>query len=180
MDEDQRTAKLSRGNSEALATRRALDEILPIEELKEAVPENPETDFPADSAETDTKIQNENTWAVERLPDTRAALISLYYQTEQVRIRSHKEVLSNVLKMAKASLLWFNIIISVVGLAIVSLCFILKTPEPMQHLLELAKYYIGAVLVEIIGLVSVIVSSVYSSRHYKIIEKAIDESETSH
>lgn len=102
-----------------------------------------------------------------------AKLINLYIDCEKERLNQQKPLLESVIKLTKTLIWLFNIVIGLITVSVIILCFVQSDTSILQSLFDFLKYYVGAVLVELIGMLIFIVKGVFSSNYNKIMESVL-------
>lgn len=128
--------------------------------------------------EVKTIIDDANAKAVDILNDAKLAIIKSYAKNEKERAERQKPLLWIVVGLTALQLIAFNFIIAMIACA----AFKTKYSEVILQLFEILKYYIGATVVELIGMVWFITRDTFSSNHIKMMklmfsDKSSDETE---
>ena len=89
------------------------------------------------------------------------------------RLNQQKPLLESVIKLTKTLIWLFNIVIGLITASVIILCFVQSDTSILQNLFDFLKYYVGAVLVELIGMLIFIVKGVFSSNYNKIMESVL-------
>lgn len=122
--------------------------------LRQKVPDDITVDFPNQVDHTKDIINESNA-------QEREAVITTYIINETERVKRQRPLLFAVLVITFIQLLVFNAIVA----AVVYLSFISDQQETINNLFEILKYYIGATVAELIGMVLFIVTGTFSSSH---------------
>lgn len=109
-------------------------------------------------------IESYNSKAEQTLEAARLAVIRSYVDNEKQRVIRQKPLLIVITILASVQLVAFNVMIFV----ILDFSFNTGNLEIINQMLNLFKYYIGATIVELIGLLVVITKGTFSSNHVKI------------
>lgn len=142
--------------------------------LSTEVPKQPNISILQKRIEYDEEIDGVNAKAESAMVDSRAKLVNLYIACEQQRLSQQEPLLKLVISLNKTLIWLFNIVIGVVTLAVLALCFIRSDTNILDSLFDFLKYYIGAVVVELIGMLFFIVRGVFSSNFNKIMENVLN------
>lgn len=136
------------------------------EELKKQVPENVTFGLasPTSSKSKDEKVDTANDKA-------QFATINAYTNHELERVRRQKWLLGAVVLLTAGQLIFFNYMIYMT----VSQSFLVSQLETINidvvnNLFDILKYYIGATVVELIGMILFITKGTFSSDHVKTME----------
>lgn len=124
--------------------------------LASQVPSAPESDIPNQKNESDRIIKQANDKAINAL----SSIIGLITESERSRLEKQKPVLYCVIGFVGSQLFVFN------GLIAFSIIYsAIKNPgiANFSIIFEFLKYYIGAVLVELIGMIVFITKSTFTS-----------------
>lgn len=113
-----------------------------------------------------TIIDSANARAVDILNDAKLAIIKSYAKNEKERAERQKPLLWVIVGLTALQLIAFNAIIAMIAFA----AFKTENSEIVLHLFEILKYYIGATVVELIGLVWFITRDTFSSNHIKMMK----------
>lgn len=116
--------------------------------------------------EAKTLIDDANSKAVDILNDAKLAIIKSYAKNEKERAERQKPLLWIVVFLTALQLIAFNVIIAMIACA----AFKTKNSEIILQLFEILKYYIGATVVELIGMVWFITRDTFSSNHSKMMK----------
>ena len=136
-----------------------LPKIVP-DNLQLAVQNTPSQD------EVKTIIDDANAKAVDILNDAKLAIIKSYAKNEKERAERQKPLLWIVVGLTALQLIAFNVIIAMIACA----AFKTENSEIILQLFEILKYYIGATVVELIGMVWFITRDTFSSNHIKMMK----------
>ena len=98
------------------------------------------------------------------------AIIDSYEKSENNRLKQQRPILFCVIGVLAAQLLIFNTLMFFVAIK----SFQNFQTETFSLLLEFLKYYIGAVVLELIGLMAVIIKSAFSQNPSQAIKKLIE------
>ena len=129
-------------------------------ELEITVPDIPS------SKEIDQKIDSYN----ERKEAARA-VVATYNQSEIARIKRQPRLLSWVVGLTFFQLIAFNLIIAVAGW----LAFKNGNEAVINLFLEILKYYIGATVLELVGMIWFVTKATFSSDHIKSIDSIVNK-----
>lgn len=166
------------------------DSLSEIEELKSLgdkltglVPDRPRFDeFPKYSySPMSIQIDRANHEAEGILKDAKLAVIRSYLKNEEERTRRQRPLLFIIAGLTFFQLSIFNVIIG----AVVYFSFRNAEPSVLAALFGVLKYYIGATVTELIGMIAVITTGTYSLNHIKTMElllkdKKSDKTKTDH
>lgn len=132
---------------------------LVFERLKQRIPKSVESDLPKQRPSSNKTIQeiNENALSI---------LMGVLSSSEEARIKQQKPLQISLLVFVGIQLIFFNGIIC----ALVVYFFRLNDQSIIGHILDFLKYYVGAVLVELIGMIMFITKSTFTSPAQDIIK----------
>lgn len=124
--------------------------------LVSQVPSAPESNIPNQKNESDRIIKQANDKAI----NAQSSIIGLITESERSRLEKQKPVLSWVIAFVGSQLFVFNALI-----AFTIIFSAIKNPNNENFLIifEFLKYYIGAVLLELIGMIVFITKSTFTS-----------------
>lgn len=139
------------------------------------VPETPLVDFSNEPVKAiEDKIVAANAEASLRMANAKAdallRIVHIYSQSEDKRIESQKPLREAVTSLVKWQLAIFNFII--LGVVIVSLY--LGGADVISGLFDFLKYYLGATLVELLGMLYFITKKTFSPNSIEQILKNLD------
>lgn len=132
-----------------------------VSSLKNNIPRSQTSDVPTPKSK-EKEIDDANKAA--------KAIIKSYEKSENNRLGQQKPILLGVTGALAVQLLFFNILMFI----IVIKSFQNFQAESFSLLLEFLKYYIGAVVLELIGLMAVIIKSAFSQNPSQAIKKLIE------
>ena len=139
----------------------------PIGELLEPligqIPQDTYIDIPATATATSEEIVSD---ANSKLEDS---LLKIFKKSEEIRLEQQKPLLIAIIVLVAIQLIAFNVIIWL----LVSNILEQKEPQLITALLDFLKYYIGAVIVELIGLVVLVAQTTFSMHPTKMLERVI-------
>lgn len=144
------------------------------EELVAAFPKELSVNIPEEDVPSKNKIADANIKAEGTLFDARLKLTNLYIECEQKRLEQQKPLLDAVVQLTKIQLICFNAVISVLTIVLAIISFIKMDLELWQAMLDFLKYYIGAVVVELVGMLFFIAKSTFSSNYSKIMQNVLE------
>lgn len=142
------------------------------------VPQNPDVNIHQNRVPYQATIDNVNAQAQMAMLDSRAKLVNLFIDCEKERLEQQKPLLNSVIALTKTLIWLFNIIIGLITLAVIVISIIQSNTSVLPDLFDFLKYYIGAVLVELVGMLLFIVQSVFSSKYNKIVDSILTSNET--
>ena len=145
-----------------------------IDELIAGFPKEVSVNLPQDDIPSENKIAKANIKAEEALFDARLKITNLYIECEQKRLEQQKPLLDAVIGLTKIQLICFNVVICVLTYVIATVSFFKMDLELWKVMLDFLKYYIGAVVVELLGMLFFIAKSTFSSNYNKIMENILD------
>lgn len=123
--------------------------------------------------EVKTIIEDANARAAVILDNAKIAIIKSYTTNERERSNRQKPLLWLVVGLTGLQLIAFNVIIGVM----IHKIFTTGKPEVILPFFEILKYYIGATVVELIGMILFITRDTFSSNHFKMMQMMLkDES----
>lgn len=123
--------------------------------LRSQVPEVPEAKIPDEKAEAEKIIVQANDNAL----NAQSSILALIADSEKARLEKQKPVLYWVIVFVGSQLFVFNAIIAFVIWSAATN----SSNENFALIFEFLKYYIGAVLVELIGMIVFITQSTFKS-----------------
>ena len=141
--------------------------------LSAEVPQHPNINLLQSKVEYEEEIEDINAKAEAAMIDSRAKLIGLYVECERQRLAQQEPILKSVISINKLLIWLFNIVIVILSVSVVVFAFVKSDVSVLQYLLDFLKYYIGAVVVELIGMLFFIVRGVFSSDYQKIMESVL-------
>ena len=102
-------------------------------------------------------------------------VMRIFSDSEEIRLNLQKPIFKAVIFLFALQIIIFNAIIIYLVYKVIGcgMCSIKSTPELFIALLDFLKYYIGAVVVEIIGLVAVIIKSTFSLHPSKLVSELL-------
>ena len=161
--EDQTKKIIDDANTKALEAFNQLKSKLPAivpDNLQLSVEDTPSQD------EVKTIIDDANAKAVDILNDAKLTIVKSYANNEKERAERRKPLLWVVVSLTAFQLVAFNFIIVMIA----CLAFKSENSEVILRLFEILKYYIGATVVELIGMVWFITRDTFSSNHIKMMK----------
>lgn len=144
-----------------------------LDNLSDEIPQQPNINIPQKSISYQEEIDDINAKAESAMVDSRAKLINLYIDCEKERLNQQKPLLESVIKLTKTLIWLFNIVIGLITVAVIILCFVQSDTSILQNLFDFLKYYVGAVVIELIGMLIFIVKGVFSTNYNKIMESVL-------
>lgn len=141
-----------------------------FEVLKAEVPSDTSVDVPKAHASSEEIINDANERAETSLTNARSAIVKHYIQCEQNRVEQQKPLLKATINLVTVQIWLFNIIIFLFSVVVVVISIVNNDIEPLLSLFDFLKYYVGAVLVELLGMLLLIAKSIFSSNYGKIME----------
>ncbi len=122
-----------------------------------------------------TSIEATNKETADPVQTGRDKLIQSYLDSENNRLKQQRPLLNKILDFTKFQIIISNIVILIITVAVVC-CYAFSDSgkNELSHLFDFLKYYVGAVLVEFVGMIFFITKNVFSSSNTKIIEKMLD------
>lgn len=134
-----------------------------ITELQQSIPQEMQIEMPALSGETkDEKIESAN-------EKTRLSLLKILQKSEDARLKQQKPVLYIIGGCVLLQLIFFNVVMAM----LVWQWWGTEDTVLATALLDFLKYYIGAVVVELVGMLVFITRSAFTSNSKKIIERIL-------
>lgn len=134
-----------------------------IKELLGEIPDTIKIDIPREIS-AEGKIDSFNEVAGQ-------ALVDAYTKSEEFRLGRQKPIMISVLIVLSVQLVAFNTLIFI--LLFKSIPIVSVQHQLFVELLDFLKYYIGAVIVELIGLMIIITKNTFSIHLDKTIEKLV-------
>lgn len=131
-----------------------------LELFKKSFPDRVKTKLPVLKNSPEAKVNQANLEAQEQLVNAYTNVIN------------HQLTLQRPLSAWIIALLGLQLFI-LNGIIVFLIVICMKSETMLPVLLEFLKYYIGAVVVELLGLVAIIIKSTFSSSLPKIIEKVL-------
>lgn len=131
-----------------------------LELFKESFPYRVKTKLPVIKDSPEDKVNKANQEAQDKLIDAYAQVIN-----QQLILQ--RPLSAWIIVLFGLQLLILN------GIIVFLIVICMKNDATLPILLDFLKYYIGAVVVELLGLVAIIIKSTFSSSLPKIIEKVI-------
>ena len=98
-------------------------------------------------------------------------VLDAFTKTENARERREKPLLITLIVLMTIQVVAFNIIIAGAGIYI----FSLKDTSVLQLFFDVLKYYIGATVVELIGIFAFVIKGTFISGHSKLVEMLMDK-----
>lgn len=144
-----------------------------LDNLSDEIPQQPNINIPQKSVSYQEEIDDVNAKAESAMVDSHTKLINLYIDCEKKRLEQQKPLLESVIKLTKTLIWLFNVVIGLITISVIVLCFVHSDTSILQSLFNFLKYYVGAVLVELIGMLIFIVKGVFSSNYNKIMESVL-------
>lgn len=134
-----------------------------LESLNSHLPETPQIDMPVLTATpSEEKVSDANS----KLED---AIANAFSKSEAERMEQQKPLLISIIALVAIQLLAFNYIIHL----LVSKIITSTDTALITALLDFLKYYIGAVIVELVGLVVLVANTTFSMHPSKMLESII-------
>ena len=146
--------------------------------IKNLIPDEPNINIVQENTDPDTIIEAANKKAEEPLKDAKIKLIYLYIECEENRVKQQAPLIKAIAKMTKTLIWLFNVIIFLVSISAIAFCFIFEEKGMIDTLLTFLKYYIGAVVVELLGMILYIVKSIFSNSSHTALIDSIIKSDT--
>ena len=141
--------------------------------LKEKVPSGDvEIDMPEDSVESSEdkiEVANEDTLDLLRKSVTER-IIDAYTKAETERSARQVPLFLCISWLTIGQLIAFNLIIAATGV----FSFLNSNIEVIFSFFEICKYYIGAVIVELIGMLAFIMKGTFSSKHIDMMKLVVE------
>lgn len=144
-----------------------------LDNLSSDIPKQPDINFLQKKVAYQDEIDGVNARVEAAMIDSRAKLVNLYIDCEKERLEQQKPLLESVIKVNKTLIWLFNIVISIITISVIVLCFVQSDTSILEGLFDFLKYYVGAVVVELIGMLFFIVRGVFSSNYNKIMENVL-------
>ena len=134
-----------------------------IERLIKEIPSTPTIDLPKEqSAENKIDSFNEN---------AKQAIVDAYSRSESLRLDRQKPMMVAIVIMLGVQLCAFNAVIFI--LLYKSFSVISSNSDLFAELLDFLKYYVGAVIVELVGLMLIVTKNTFSLHLGKMVDKLI-------
>ena len=130
-----------------------------FDDLQQAIPEKFKSDLPAEEKNADQSILNLNKEASE-------TILGILKKNESARIKQQKPLQVALLVFVGLQLLFFN---GIIGFLVWQLRPLAEI-EVITSVLDFLKYYIGAVVVELISMLVFITKSTFTSPSHDIIK----------
>ena len=121
-----------------------------LNDMKASVPEQPSIDAPSGNAQ--------------------GKLVDQYIKADNQRLEQQTSLLEKILRLTWVQVWLFNGVILVMIGAVMVRMFVFGESD-FTGLFDFLKYYVGAVLVELLGMLAFISKSIFSSSYDKIMEK---------
>lgn len=134
-----------------------------IEALTKEIPDTTKIDIPKEKS-AENKIDSFN-------KNAENAIVDAYKKSENLRLKRQKPIMIAIMVMLIVQLCAFNTLIFI--LLYKSFTIISIESNLFTELLDFLKYYVGAVIVELIGLMLVITKNTFSLHLGKTIDKII-------
>ena len=128
-------------------------------------PEDLTVDFDDHTSNTKSIIEESNEKA-------KSAIIKSYAKNETERVKRQKYLLWAVVALTAIQMVFFNGVIA----GVVYLSFKSGEQETINNIFDILKYYIGATVVELIGMIVYITSGTFSSSHVDTMKMLIQGS----
>ena len=145
--------------------------------LGEQVPQKPDVNIHQNVVPYQDTIDKVNTEAEIAMLDSRAKLVNLYIECEKERLNQQKPLLESVIALTRTLIWIFNVIIGLITSAVLIISIVQSDTSVLPALFDFLKYYIGAVLVELVGMLLFIVQGVFSSKYSKIVDCILPDNE---
>ena len=149
------------------ANNSAKDALNWVEDLVKDVPKRIKMDIPETESQytANNAINHHNEGVMDTLEDAKIAAIRSFTINENERAKRQRPLLIAILVITAIQCVFFNVLMG--GVAF----FILKMEEPevLYQLFEILKWYIGATVVEFIGIIAFIVRATFSNDHMKVL-----------
>jgi hypothetical protein len=141
-------------------------------EMKNDVPEVPNVKIPQSETPPEGIITDANTTALDPLVVAQGKIVDQYIKFEETRLTLQKPLQTNVIELTKLLIWLFNIVIGAITFAVLIFCFVQAaySTQILDMYFEFLRYYIGAVLLELLGLLAFIIKSVFASNYSKVID----------
>lgn len=120
---------------------------------------------------SDQQIIEANLRAGEIINSAKIAVINSYISHEGTRIENRKPILRIVAWLTLLQIVTFNALMGI----IIFLSFKNTNIEIQLKLFDILKYYIGATVVELIGMLTFITTATFSSNHFKTMKLIFEE-----
>ena len=141
--------------------------------LKNQIPQATSVEIPQNGGTAAEKITNANK-SVEK--EIAGAVSKLFVELEEGKATQQESLLQSIIGLMDTQI-WFVSAIMVGVFVVATLVWMCTSDVAMlKELLNFLKYYVGAVLVELLGLLALIAKSVFSSNYNKIMEQIIEKS----
>lgn len=140
-----------------------------FQDLSNEIPDGPKIELDDETesfSSSRATINAANTMAEEVLCKAQIAVINMYAECETARLEQQKPLLDKINLFLGIQLVAFNVVI----LAIVAFCLIKYDSSVLPNLFDFLKYYIGAVFVELVGMLWYITKVTFNSGYTKIVE----------
>ena len=144
-----------------------------LEDLSSDIPKQPNVNFVQKRVAYQEEIDGINAKVEAAMIDSRAKLVNLYIDCEKERLIQQRPLLISVIKLNQILIWLFNIVISIITISVIVLSFVQSDTSILKDLFDFLKYYVGAVVVELIGMLFFIVRGVFTSNYNKIIESVL-------
>ena len=145
-----------------------------LADLSSTIPQQPDLNFHQKRVDYQEEIDDVNTRVEAEMVETRAKLVNHYIECEKGRLEQQRPLLMSVIKI-NTTLIWlFNIVIGIITISAIVLCFVQSDTSILDGLFDFLKYYVGAVVVELIGMLFFIVRGVFSFDYKKIMESVLN------
>lgn len=131
--------------------------------------------FPDDiTIDFDNHTSNTNTKSIieESNEKAKTAIIKSYAENETERVKRQKYLLWAVVALTAIQMIFFNLVIA----GAVFLSFKSGEQDTINSLFDILKYYIGATVVELIGMIVYITSGTFSASHVDTMKMLIQGS----
>lgn len=119
-------------------------------------------------------IDRANAKAAEVMNNARLAIVNSYVQGERNKLERQKPLLYIVACFTGLQLLVFNVVVA----GAVWLAFEKGDASIVKSMINVLKYYIGATVVELIGMLTFITSATFSTKHIKTMELLLSDSKS--
>ena len=129
-----------------------------LELFKESIPDKVKTKLPVAKASSEDKVTRAN-------EESQDKLIAAYTQVVKQQLKLQRPLSAWIIALFGIQPLILN------GIIVFLIVVCMKSETLMPLLFEFLRYYIGAVVVELLGLVAIIIKSTFSSSLPKIVEK---------
>lgn len=145
-----------------------------LADLSSNIPQQPDVNFLQKRVAYQEEIDGVNARVEAGMIETRAKLVNHYINCEKGRLEQQRPLLESVLNINKTLIWLFNIVISIITVSVIVLCFVKSDTSILGGLFDFLKYYVGAVVVELIGMLFFIVRGVFSFDYKKIMESVLN------